>query len=106
MPLTAHGLAAGWEPFRMQQHPGAPARRARALAGIVLGQTPRDVIGPADIGQVAVTGTAAEDVDEAIHALRRYDQRMPEKRLSNEPTGTTGCAPASKPLLLVGGAAE
>src|SRR5450631_4290633 len=105
MPLAAHGLAAGWKPLRMQQHPIAPARRARALAGIVLGQTPRDVVGPADIGQVAIFCESAEDVDEAVHALRGNDQR-PEKRLSNEPTGTTGCAPASKPLLLAGGAAE
>src|SRR5450830_1231392 len=46
------------------------------------------------------------------HALRkncqvgasRACQRRPEKRLSNEPTGITGCAPASRPLLLAGGA--
>ena len=38
--------------------------------------------------------------------LSGNNQRAPEKRLSNEPTGTTGWAPVSKPLLLAGGAAE
>jgi hypothetical protein len=36
--------------------------------------------------------------------IHRAGQRSAAQRLSNEPAGTTGCAPVSTPLLLAGGA--
>ena len=69
VPFAAHGFVPRRKPFRMQQHPLAPARRARALADIVPLEPPLNVVGPADIGQISVLGPRAEDVDEAIHAL-------------------------------------
>ena len=56
----------------MQQHPKPPARRARALAGIVLREAAGDVEGPADIGQVAIIAEGAEDVDVSAHAWVRH----------------------------------
>src|SRR6478735_1874874 len=58
MPLAAHGLAPGAEFLGVQQHPSAPARGARASAGVVLLQPLVDVGGPADIGQHAVRRAA------------------------------------------------
>src|ERR1019366_7541761 len=112
MPLAAHRGALALATFRVQQHPDAPARRACALAGIMLRKTAREVAGPADIGQVAVFGAGAENVDEAVHASyrgwrsNRAGQRSAVQRLSNEPAGTTGCAPCNIPLLFAGGGDE
>jgi hypothetical protein len=75
MPLAAHRLPPGAEYFRVQQHPGAAARGARAGAAVVLGETALDVGGPADIGQDAVRRAAAEDIDEAWHGAIMRDSR-------------------------------
>src|ERR1041385_6235307 len=75
VPLATHGLPARAKPLDVQQHPGAPARRPRADAGVVLDQTPLDVGGPANVGQIAVLGAAAEDVDEAWHSPIVRDSR-------------------------------
>jgi len=89
--------------FGIEEHPVAAARRARALAGIVRDQPPGDVIGPADVSEMTIFCAGAEYVDVAVHDARCGDQRVPDQRLSNEPVGTTGWAPASRPLLLAGG---
>src|SRR4051794_8659391 len=67
IPLAAHRLPAGAKPLDMQQHPGPPARRAGAGTSIVLDQTPVDIGGPADVGQIPIFGAATEDIDEAWH---------------------------------------
>ena len=41
VPLAAHGVTLARATFRIEQHPYAAARRARAFAGIVLCQSPR-----------------------------------------------------------------
>lgn len=68
MPLAAHRLPASPEFFAMQQNPEAPARRAGAVAAIVLGEPTVDVGGPTDVSQTAGRRLASEDVDEAGHA--------------------------------------
>src|SRR4029079_1066548 len=68
IPLAAHRLPAGAQPLDVQQHPSSPARGSGAAAGVVLSETPLDVGGPADIGQIPVFGAAPEDIDEAWHA--------------------------------------
>src|SRR6185437_1660655 len=68
MPLAAHGVALARATFRIKQHPAAAACRACTLAGIVLGQSPLDIVSPADIGQVAIVREGAENIDVAVHA--------------------------------------
>src|SRR5579862_664302 len=68
VPLAAHRRALVVKLLRVQQHPGPSARRARAGAGVVLPETAAHIVGPADIGQMAGFGAAAEDVNEAGHA--------------------------------------
>jgi hypothetical protein len=51
---------------------------------------------------MAFFGEAAEDIDVAIHAASAGATKA-QRKLLNVPTGTTGCAPESKPLLLAGG---
>src|SRR5476649_2510074 len=67
MPLAAHRLSARAEFLRVQQHPHAPAREARALAGIMLCEAPLDIGRPTDIGHAAALRTTAEYVDERRH---------------------------------------
>ena len=64
MPFAAHGIAAVGALFRIEQHPGPPACRARALAGVMRGEAPGDVVGPADISEMTRNPGAAEDVNE------------------------------------------
>ena len=75
MPFPAHGSAARRVFFHMYQFPSPSARRTRADAGIVLGKTPIDIERPPDIGSLATLSGAAEDVDEARHALAISSQQ-------------------------------
>src|SRR4029077_9040106 len=101
VPLAAHGVALARAAFRIKQHPTAATCRACTLAGIVLGQSPLDIVSPADISQVAIVRERAENIDVAVHASSIWCRvETVYRKLLNEPTGTTGCAPVSKPLLL------
>jgi hypothetical protein len=64
IPFAAHRLVAGREGLSMQHHPLPAPRRARAGAGIVLGEAAGEVIGPADISEIAITRGAAEHIDD------------------------------------------
>jgi hypothetical protein len=103
VPFAAHGVPLARAALGIEEYPVAAARRARTLAGIVRDQPPCDVIGPADVSEIAIFCDGAEHVDVGVHSARCDDQRIPDQRVSNEPVGTTGWAPASRPLLLAGG---
>lgn len=68
MPLAAHGRAPVDAGLAMQQDPGASAREAGAGAGVMLGKTAGDVVGPADVCQPPRARDGAENIDEAVHA--------------------------------------
>src|SRR4029078_7690401 len=103
MPFATHGMPSVCAALGVEEHPLSATRRTRALAGIVRDQPPCDVIGPADVSEMAIFCEGAEHVAVAVNSARCDDQRIPDQRVSNEPVGTTGWAPASRPLLLAGG---
>src|SRR6476646_10237527 len=106
MPFATHGMPSVCAALGVEEHPLSATRRTRALAGIVRDQPPCDVIGPADVSEMAIFCDGAEHVDVAVHSARCDDQRIPDQRVSNEPVGTTGGARASTPLLLAAGAVQ
>src|SRR5262249_26936017 len=67
MPLATHRVTFAGASFGIKQNPGAAACRTRALAGIMLRQAARDVVGPPAISQVGVRGDGAENIDIAVH---------------------------------------
>src|SRR5215471_2761570 len=68
MPFATHRVTSARAPFRIEQHPYAATRRACAFACVVLRQPPGDVVGPADISQVAIIREGAENIDVTVHA--------------------------------------
>ncbi|HSZ22344.1 MAG TPA: SDR family NAD(P)-dependent oxidoreductase, partial [Candidatus Sulfotelmatobacter sp.] len=74
MPLAAHRFFARFMALGVQQEPHSPPRRARSLAGVVPRETPVEVVGPSDVGSIAVGPAAAQNVDEA------FDPRFPFRR--------------------------
>jgi hypothetical protein len=73
MPLAAHGVTLARATFRIEQHPYAATRRTRAFTVIVLCQSPRDVISPADISQMAIAREGAENIDVAVQCFVRVN---------------------------------
>jgi hypothetical protein len=103
MPFAAHGMPSVCTALGVEEYPLSAPRRTCALAGIMCDQAPCDVVGPTDVSEVAIFCDCAEHVHVAVHSARYECQRIPDQRVSNEPVGTTGWAPASRPLLLAGG---
>lgn len=65
MPLAAHGGAARFMAFGIEDVPLPPARGLRAGAGVVLLQPRIEIDRPPDLGQTSVA--ASQNVDVASH---------------------------------------
>src|SRR5580692_3544932 len=66
MPLAAHRFFARFMALGVQQEPHAPARRARSRACVVPREAPVEIVGPSDVGSIAVYPAAAENIHEAF----------------------------------------
>jgi hypothetical protein len=64
IPLAAHGFAAAFAPFGIEQNPFPPARRLGADPRIVLPQASLEVRRPADIGSAIILPSASQHVNE------------------------------------------
>jgi hypothetical protein len=69
MPFAAHRLWSRRVPLGVQQHPQAPARRARSRPGIVTSQALIKVVGPSDVSSMAAFARTSQNVYEALHEL-------------------------------------
>ncbi len=67
VPFATHRFAPRRVLLSVKQNPSAPARRARAHAGIVSGKATIEIVRPAHIRPIAIFAGATEDVDETLH---------------------------------------
>src|SRR5258708_5978264 len=68
VPLAAHGLPPAFISLSIQKNPASAARRFRARAVIMAPQALIKINGPTDIGLVAGSARAPQDIDIAGHA--------------------------------------
>ena len=69
VPLAAHGLAAGFAAFGIEQNPLPPSSRLGANSCIVLPEASFQVSGPPDIGSAIIFASASQHINEKEHLV-------------------------------------